>query len=38
MNPFIEFNLAAILFAPWFAILGVLYWVYPRQPRPAWRT
>ena len=37
MNPFVEFNLAAILFAPWFAILGVLYWVYPRQPRPAWR-
>jgi tryptophanyl-tRNA synthetase len=36
-EPFVEFNLAAILFAPWFAILGVLYWLYPRQPRPAWR-
>ena len=23
-----------ILFAPWFVILGVLYWLYPRQPRP----
>lgn len=25
--------LAAILFLPWFLILAVLYWVYPRQPR-----
>jgi peptidoglycan biosynthesis protein MviN/MurJ (putative lipid II flippase) len=33
MNPLVELNLAAILFAPWFAILGVLYWLYPRQPR-----
>lgn len=23
-------NLALILFLPWFAILGVLYWFYPR--------
>ena len=30
-------NLALILFAPWFLILGVLYWVYPRQPRDAAR-
>lgn len=37
MNPLVELNLAAILFAPWFAILGVLYWLYPRQPRPAAR-
>jgi hypothetical protein len=37
VNPFVELNLAAILFLPWFAILAVLYWVYPRQPRPAWR-
>ena len=37
MNPFVELNLAAILFLPWFAILGVLYWLYPRQPRPSWR-
>lgn len=33
MNPTIEFNLTLILFLPWFAILGVLYWFYPRQPR-----
>lgn len=37
MNPLVELNLAAILFAPWFAILAVLYWLYPRQPRPAAR-
>lgn len=31
--------LALILFAPWFAILSVLYWWYPRQPRtPARRA
>lgn len=33
MNPLVELNLALILFIPWFAILGVLFWVYPRQPR-----
>jgi hypothetical protein len=37
MNPFIEYNLALILFLPWFLILGALYWVYPRQPRHAAR-
>jgi len=37
MSPFVETHLAALLFAPWFLILGVLYWHYPRQPRPAWR-
>lgn len=26
-------GLALILFAPWFVILSVLYWLYPRQPR-----
>ena len=26
-------DLALLLFAPWFLILAVLYWVYPRQPR-----
>ena len=26
-------NLAIILLFPWFAILGVLYWLFPRQPR-----
>ncbi len=34
MHPLIEINLAAILFAPWFVILCVLYWAYPREPRP----
>ena len=34
MNTLVEANLALILFLPWFAILGVLYWLYPRQPRP----
>ncbi len=33
MNPLIETNLALVLFLPWFVILGVLFWVYPRQPR-----
>ena len=30
-------DLALILFAPWFVILCVLYWLYPRQPRHALR-
>ena len=30
-------TLALILFAPWFLILSVLYWWYPRQPRTRWR-
>lgn len=33
MNPLVELNLALILFIPWFLILGVLFWIYPRQPR-----
>lgn len=33
MNPLHASNLALVLFLPWFAILGVLFWVYPRQPR-----
>ena len=33
MNPLVELNLALILFLPWFAILGALYWMFPRQPR-----
>lgn len=33
MNADVQLNLALILFLPWYAILGVLYWVYPRQPR-----
>ncbi len=37
MNPLIEYNLTLILFLPWFAILGTLFWCYPRQPRNAAR-
>ena len=37
MSPLVEVNLALILFLPWFAILGVLFWMYPRQPRTAAR-
>ncbi len=29
--------LALVLFAPWFLILGWLYWWFPRQPRTAAR-
>lgn len=39
MNALVEVNLALILFLPWFLILSVLFWVYPRQPRgPARRV
>ena len=31
-------NLALILFLPWFLILSVLFWLYPRQPRTTART
>ena len=30
--------LALVLFAPWFLVLSVLYWLYPRQPRGGART
>lgn len=33
MNETVQLNLAFILFLPWYAILGILYWVFPRQPR-----
>ena len=29
--------LALILFAPWFAILGALFWLFPRAPRTSAR-
>ena len=29
--------LSLLLFLPWFAVLGGLYWLFPRQPRPAAR-
>ena len=38
MNPQVEFNLALILFIPWFSILAWLFWIYPRQPRGGART
>lgn len=25
--------LAMVLFLPWFALLGTLFWMFPRQPR-----
>ena len=37
MNLALQPDLALLLFAPWFLILAVLYWVYPRQPRDAAR-
>jgi hypothetical protein len=37
VNPLIEFNLGLLLFLPWFLILGVLFWMYPRTPRHAGR-
>ena len=33
MHPQIKLNLALILFFPWFAILGVLFFIYPRHSR-----
>lgn len=33
MNPLVEVNLTLILFLPWFLILAVLFWAYPRRPR-----
>lgn len=33
MNELVQLNLAFILFLPWYAILAVLYWMFPRQPR-----
>jgi hypothetical protein len=37
MNPSIELNLGLLLFLPWFLVLGVLFWLFPRQPRHALR-
>jgi len=37
MNPLAEFNLTVLLFFPWLAILSVLFWMFPRKPRPASR-
>lgn len=35
MNSQVELNLALILFLPWFAILGYLFWRFPQRPRSA---
>lgn len=32
MHPLADTFLAFILFIPWFAILGALYWLFPRHP------
>ena len=37
MNSHIELNLALILFLPWYAILGFVFWRFPSQPRTAAR-
>ena len=33
MNETVQLNLAFILFLPWYAILGALFWIFPRKPR-----
>lgn len=33
MSPDVELNLTLILFLPWFLILTVLFWKFPREPR-----
>lgn len=38
MSAGVQLHLALILFAPWFAVLSVLFWRYPRQPRGLART
>ncbi|MCE7032004.1 hypothetical protein LY625_05125 [Lysobacter sp. GX 14042] len=37
MSPDIELNLTLILFLPWFVILTVLFWKFPREPKDAAR-
>ena len=39
MNSHVELNLALILFLPWYAILGFVFWRFPSKPRtPARRV
>ncbi len=33
MNSQVQLNLALILFLPWFAILGYVFWRFPARPR-----
>jgi hypothetical protein len=37
MNGQVQLNLALILFLPWFAILGYVFWRFPASPRSAAR-
>ncbi len=37
MSTLVEHNLAALLFLPWFLILGTVFCLVPRQPRDAAR-
>ena len=37
MNSQVQLNLALILFLPWFAILGYVFWRFPTRPRSAAR-
>ena len=37
MHPVATHFLTVILFLPWFAVLGTLFWVLPRTPRDAAR-
>jgi len=37
VSPLVELNLGLLLFLPWLFILGVLFWMFPRQPRHAAR-
>ena len=37
MNSQVQLNLALILFLPWFAILGYVFWRFPPRPRSAAR-
>jgi hypothetical protein len=37
MNSQVQLNLALILFLPWFAILGYVFWRFPASPRTAAR-
>lgn len=37
MNSQVQLNLALILFLPWFAVLGYLFWRFPAMPRSAAR-
>lgn len=37
MSPFAETNLAVLLFLPWFLVLALLFWRYPRPVHPPGR-